>query len=288
MVDGMEKRRKKIIITACILAVVLALCAVLACGGSTEGETARKDGQEKTLEKTAEETTEKDTEDTGKGKETAPTKQGKEGCTVMSRTAVHEDPVGTVCTVVRNNEEPEETVCTAVHFYEEPEGSSCTAVPDHEVYQETESTPARDAAEHPETQLRSEPEPTAHVHYYDLADTRTVEHPAVTEQVWVVDSQAWDEVVRDGYHVCVVTCHECGAQFKDTSQANALEAWGDHTDEAHDGDGGYDMAASYDVPPETVHHDASGHYETRTITAGWTEYIDTYRCHCGDSYTVTR
>jgi len=106
--------------------------------------------------------------------------------------------------------------------------------------------------------------------------------------VWVEDSPAWDEVIRDGYHVCVVTCHECGAQFSDPGQANALEAWGDHIDAVHDGDGGYDMAASYDVPAEVIHHDASGHIEIRTVTAAWTEYIDTYRCSCGDTYTQTR
>ena len=133
-----------------------------------------------------------------------------------------------------------------------------------------------------------ETETESHMHIYELANTRTVEHPAVTEQVWVEDSPAWDETIRAGYHVCVVTCHECGAQFSDLVQANALEAWGDHIDAAHDGDGGYDMAASYDVPAEVFHHDASGHIEIRTVTAAWTEYIDTYRCSCGDTYTQIR
>jgi len=139
-----------------------------------------------------------------------------------------------------------------------------------------------------ETAKPTEPASAAHVHSYVLAGTKTVEHPAVTEQVWVEDSPAWDETIRAGYHMCVVTCHECGAQFSDPAQANALEAWGEHTDAVHDGDGGYDMAASYDVPPEVVHHDASGHMETRTVTDSWTEYIDTYRCSCGDTYTQTR
>ena len=52
--------------------------------------------------------------------------------------------------------------------------------------------------------------------------------------------------------------------------------------------GGYDMAASYDVPAEILHHDASGHYETRVVTAAWTELIDTYTCPCGDTYTKSR
>ena len=99
---------------------------------------------------------------------------------------------------------------------------------------------------------------------------------------------AWDEVIRSGYHMSVVTCHQCGAQFSDPAQANALEAWGDHIDAAHEGDGSYDMAASYDVPAETVHHEATGHYEQKIVSAAWTEYIDTYWCSCGDQYTKTR
>ncbi len=162
----------------------------------------------------------------------------------------------------------------------EPEGATAQTFwspPEEEEHREVRTRP-------PET----EPETTVHMHAYGLSDTRTVEHPAVTEQVWVEDSAAWDEVIRDGYHVSVVTCHECGAQFPAASQADALEAWGNHIDAFHDGDGGYDMAASYDVPAEVCHHDAAGHYETRTVTAAWTEYIDTYRCSCGDSYTKNR
>ena len=140
---------------------------------------------------------------------------------------------------------------------------------------------------------RTEPEtetarPEKHVHTYVITGTGKVEHPAVTEQVWVEDSAAWDEIIHAGYHVSVVTCHECGAQFSDPYQANALEAWGNHIDAVHDGDGGYDMAASYDVPAEILHHDASGHYETRMVTAAWTELIDTYSCSCGASYTKSR
>ena len=134
----------------------------------------------------------------------------------------------------------------------------------------------------------SEQPATCHVHSYVPVGTQAVEHPAVTEQAWVEDAPAWEEVIRPGYHMCVVTCHECGAQFSDPAQGNALEAWGSHIDAVHDGDGGYDMASSYDVPAETVRHDATGHYETRTVTAGWTEYIDTYMCPCGDSYTKAR
>ena len=163
-----------------------------------------------------------------------------------------------------------------------------------ETFQQPETEPGTRTAGR--TDVRTEttgtteevPETTAHVHRYVLAGTEKTEHPAVTEQVWVEDAAAWDEVIRPGYHMSVVTCHECGMKFSDPSQGRALEAWGNHIDEAHDGDGGYDMASSYDVPPETVHHDAAGHYEIRTIRAAWTEYTDTYLCSCGDRYTAVR
>ena len=269
----MKDNRKKIIITTGILAVVFILCAVLACSGSPEEETVRKTGQEKIIESETSGTT-ADGSETEKNKD--PVKPVGTGRAAMIRTAT--------------NKELETTRTVTVQTDGAPKKSECTAMPGHEGHRETESSSVRDTAAHQETQPHTEPEveATAHVHSYELADTRTVEHPAVTEQVWMEDSRAWDEVIRDGYHVCVVTCHECGAQFSDPVQAVALEAWGDHIDTLHDGDGGYDMAASYDVPPEVIHHDASGHYEARTVTAAWTEYIDTYRCSCGDTYTQIR
>ena len=269
----MKDNRRKIIIIAGALAVVFILCAVLACSGSPEEETVRKTGQEKIIESETSGTT-ADGSETEKNKD--PVKPEETGRAVIIRTATYKEPETTGTVTVQTDGAPRE--------------SESAVMPGHEEHRETESSSVRDTAAHQETQPQTEPkvEATAHVHSYELVNTRTVEHPAVTEQVWVEDSRAWDEVIRDGYHVCVVTCHECGAQFADTSQAIALEAWGDHIDAVHDGDGGYDMAASYDVPSEVIHHDATGHYETRTVTAAWTEYIDTYRCSCGDSYTQTR
>lgn len=150
----------------------------------------------------------------------------------------------------------------------------------------SESAPEITAETKPE--VKAEPETKAHVHSYQLAGTKTAEHPAKIKQVWVEDQAEWDEVIRPGYHMSVVTCHQCGALFSDPAQANALEAWGDHIDAVHEGDGSYDMASSYDVPAETVHHEAKGHYEQKIITAAWTEYIDIYRCSCGDQYSKTR
>lgn len=273
-----NRRIKIIIVAAGIMAAAIALGVVLACAGSPPGETVRKAGQEKSPEKV--------TAEAGTEKERRPGSQEKERRTYVLDATVHEDQQRSGSTAVRDNEEHGESECTVMPDYEKKGSSESTVMHGYAGHQETESSSVSGTAGHQEP--RTEAEPTAHVHSYELADTRTVEHPAVTEQVWVEDSPAWDEVIRDGYHVCVVTCHECGSQFADSSQANALEAWGDHIDAGHDGDGGYDMAASYDVPAEVVHHEAAGHYETRTISAAWTEYVDTYRCSCGDTYTQAR
>ena len=255
-VADMQKYRRKKIIMAVSVAVVSAVLIILSvCSAGHEG--IRAFGEEETV----------------KQEQSASGPEDKTEIKTERETGAAGDPVTTGA--VMPKQEIQQRSLQA-----EPEGATARTVwnpPEEDEHQEIRTRP-------PET----DPETTAHVHAYDLSGTRTVEHPAVTEQVWVEDSAAWDEVIRDGYHVSVVTCHECGAQFPAASQADALEAWGDHIDAFHDGDGGYDMAASYDVPAEVCHHDAAGHYEPRTVTAAWTEYIDTYRCSCGDSYTKSR
>ena len=204
-----KNRRSKIIIAAGILAVILALGVALACSGSPSEGTVRKAGQDKTAQEV---TAEAGTEAAARSGSTE-----KERCTSVPETTVHVETQRAGSTVIRVHEEHGETESTAVY--------------DYTGHQETESSSESGTAGHQETQPRSEPETTDHVHSYVLESTRTVKHPDVTEQVWVEDSPAWDEVIRDGYHVCVVTCHECGAQFSDPVQANALEAWGGHIDE---------------------------------------------------------
>lgn len=79
---------------------------------------------------------------------------------------------------------------------------------------------------------------------------------AVTEQRWVQDSAAWDEQVITGSYI---QC-SCGATFGSTSE------WSGHNEEqmvAGNGSHRYSTAYSYG----TVHHDATGHYET--VTTGF-------------------
>lgn len=254
-----KNRGKRIIMAVTVAAVLAVVVILLVCGGSNVGANAPGNKKTAEQEQTTSGTKEKKTE-----KGNLPGKVPKSPGAVVSQAGADQDsfPVGVVGEESRQESDRQWST-------QQPPVST-----GNQIYRQESQTGATQPAEH--------------VHAYVVTGTRKVEHPAVTEQVWVEDSAAWDEIIRAGYHVSVVTCHECGAQFSDPYQANALEAWGNHIDAAHDGDGGYDMAASYDVPAEILHHDASGHYETRTVTAAWTELIDTYTCPCGDTYTKSR
>lgn len=72
-----------------------------------------------------------------------------------------------------------------------------------------------------------------------------------TEQRWVQDSAAWDEQVQTGEIIKA----SCGATF------GSVDEWFAHQTRNH--------SCSYTVVPNynTVHHDATGHYET--VTTGY-------------------
>ena len=74
---------------------------------------------------------------------------------------------------------------------------------------------------------------------------------AQTEQRWVQDSAAWDEQVQTGEIIKA----SCGATF------GSVDEWFAHQARNH--------SCSYTVVPNynTVHHDATGHYET--VTTGY-------------------
>ncbi len=94
------------------------------------------------------------------------------------------------------------------------------------------------------------------------AVTKVVHHDAVThtEQVWVQDSAAWDEQVKSSYSV--VVCNGCGAEFaNDNAWESHSVSYLENGDISH---GGYHVDVRYNYT--TVHHDATGHYETKTVT----------------------
>lgn len=82
---------------------------------------------------------------------------------------------------------------------------------------------------------------------------------ARTEQRWVQDSAAWDEQRPTGSYI---QC-SCGQRFDNQAQ------WSQHNKSL-----GFGQGHSYSVQETygTVHHDATGHYETATVG---------YLCSCG-------
>ena len=102
---------------------------------------------------------------------------------------------------------------------------------------------------------------------------KTVHHDATghyentTTQQWVQDSAAWDETVVDqaawtepGYQIC----NGCG--YKTTSDADIAEHCGDEGSTYR-----YVASVYHPAVTHTVHHDATGHYETVVTGQQWVQ-----------------
>ncbi len=87
----------------------------------------------------------------------------------------------------------------------------------------------------------------------------TVHHDAVTTQQWVEESPAWDE---NQYVGMKYICNDCGAVF---DNIGSLE---DHTWGIHNANN-FHSEEVYN----TVHHDATGHYETVVTQAAYDEQV---------------
>lgn len=128
--------------------------------------------------------------------------------------------------------------------------------------------PQTQAPQQSQTQAPQQPQ-TQHTHTW-VAQTTTVHHDAVTEQVWVQDSAAWDEPVYESHNFCNGCGQDFGSGVSDAFAIHLLSC----------GSGSYHAER---VQTGTVHHEATGHYETKTITAAWEEPVTTgYVCsECG-------
>lgn len=103
---------------------------------------------------------------------------------------------------------------------------------------------------------------------------RNVYHQPVTESRWVEDYPAWDEPQYAYHTVC-----NCGFDFTAAGYSNDQIA--DHND-MHLLSGESDQYGTMQVQVGTIHHEAEGHYETVTVSEGWTEQVlDHYACSCG-------
>ena len=110
----------------------------------------------------------------------------------------------------------------------------------------------------------SAPSQSAHAHNWVAVTSRQWHSNPVS--VWVQDSAAWDEPVYSGTY----WCNKCGC---------AVDAY--HTkDMMMQGIGGHSLTTK-DIQTGTIHHEATGHYETQD--QGWYETVTTgYQCSgCG-------
>lgn len=85
-----------------------------------------------------------------------------------------------------------------------------------------------------------------------------------TEQVWVVDSAAWDEQVPVYGQEEHTICNTCGADITGNVDAHAKQhhAAGEHM-------GWHSECVSVITGYDTVHHDETGHYETVAAGGHW-------------------
>lgn len=129
-----------------------------------------------------------------------------------------------------------------------------------------------------------------HTHNW-VAQTTVVHHDEVTENVWVMDSAAWDEPVYEEqpiYEIQAtgVRCKRCGAVFSNVSEwNNHSEAMSEQDDWSH---GAFEtilenvQVGTQTVQVGTIHHDTTGHVETKVVSAAWDETVTTgYKCSCG-------
>ena len=109
----------------------------------------------------------------------------------------------------------------------------------------------------------------SHTHSW-VQQYTTVYHEEVghSEQVWVVDAQAWDEPVYEGHYIC----NKCSADL----------GTGDPTAHSIECRSGYHTE---NVQVGTTHHDEVGHYESKWVvdSQAWTETVPNgYSCSgCG-------
>lgn len=108
----------------------------------------------------------------------------------------------------------------------------------------------------------------SHTHNW-VQQYTTVYHEEVghSEQVWVVDAQAWDEPVYENRTIC----NKCGADITENPIDHSVICRSSYHNE--------------DIQVGTIHHDEVGHYESKWVvdSQAWTETVPNgYSCSgCG-------
>ena len=128
------------------------------------------------------------------------------------------------------------------------------------------------------------PEETSHVHQWEDI-IATVHHEAVTEEVWVVDQEAWNETVPLYETIQTEKCRcRCGMLFDTAEEQWAhAESFSDEEWEQHAGWTSEVVTEEVPAGEKVIHHPEEGHWEVRTIQEPWDETVVTgQRCAvCG-------
>lgn len=137
---------------------------------------------------------------------------------------------------------------------EDPPKAENTKEKTKESSKETESRDKTEAA------VEKEP----HVHQW-TDKTEVHHHDAVTEQAWVEDVPAWDEEVPVYEEREQAVCVTCGAEIQGNPNEHLNEVcrqW-------------KNVIKKVQVGTRIVHHEAEGHYETRTVEEAYDEVVIT-------------
>lgn len=143
----------------------------------------------------------------------------------------------------------------------------------------------------PETKP-STPDTPSHEHSWEPV-YETVHHDAVTreEQIWVVDKDAWEELVYKEVYVCAhcrdSRCERCLKLGITEYEYDSIYEFEKHQDACLDDDGSCFNFVNYKKLVETITHQEEGHYETQIVIVS-KEYDEKiligYRCKtCGET-----
>lgn len=130
----------------------------------------------------------------------------------------------------------------------------------------SKSEPTGNTSSKPTTSKPETPTKPAESKIWHEAVYEYIDHPAVTEQVWVVDTPAttYEEPVYEKHGRTI--CNDCGADITDNPGPHCVE----HL--LNGGKGSYhDEWVEVQVGTKTVTVPEQGHYETKIVKEAWTE-----------------
>ena len=121
---------------------------------------------------------------------------------------------------------------------------------------------------------------TVHTHEWEPY-IQKITFDAVTEELWVVDQEAYEEEVAVYEYKSIARC-ACGAEITDDPGSHLKE-------HAMNGDPYGSWRSEYvkvQTGTKNVYHEEVGHYETKIISDAYTEEILIAKCSCGATKEV--